>query len=589
MSSKISVEEELIFRPLLRKGLAPLQAFYFIHNKKMLERFIAIEGVFMPSDTLSDPGNYFVGGSDGEMFNFKNYDPTPINIVSRATSGMMSYHLNPRDKFFSLKRANYRSVEPDNVDMDKSASDRENDIHTIMQLPENFITEAKMLRDKMVSGLGGKVIESQVENMVASHIHYPPRDLGLGSTNGKVFDIFGVYENLTLFEMKMRFGHGNLNPAMKGQASLGMGGPDKSCYRINIRREALFMHLEMLQRGNSREETEESKGYRKYLKKVFGGFSKKNSWIDMWFNDEGILSVRELPYHCIVISQWGPSHRSLGIGKGQGDKAMPLALMVAELTDINLSGYERTFAPPYLLPNAKTLLGSDFGRDGIVYGSGLAGGVPTNLSLNADVRAMIEFGEYYLQKMGKMFFLDVFELVNKSRMTTVEVDRRGSDDFRRVGLFVVQDEATNLNPTTVALNHIIYEKVGADDKAANLLLSASYTSALSYAHKNSIFDQTDRLAESLTRLSALQQQAPAFSDFLDFRNQAENLVKGADQLDFMLTKKEQEENMKKRREREESEADIMRQEAAGKALTNAKLQEEVTNQQNTNQRTPQTG
>lgn len=579
------LEMDMLYGPLIKKGLEAFNGYFFKHNSYFRNKMQYVRAVYAPDDDLGNMQDYYEGSNDGESFNFKSYDPIPGNIVERATSGMMSYHLNPRDKFFALTRFGYKTEQEPNANFDKLAKQREDDIHQIMQIPSNFLAEAKFIRDKMLFGVSGKVIESEVEKITASIEQYPPEALGVGTTNGKVFDIFGVCETLTGFELAMRFGRDNPNLGVK-QEMLSLSGMDRSheCRRINVKKDAFMFHMEM--QSNADRTSLEHKNYMRYLNHLFKG-EKDTVWLDIWYNDQGVLSVRGLPYYNIIISQWGPSHKLRGIGKGQGEKSLPLAIILAEVSDINLSGYERTFAPPYLLPNVKSLLGNDFGRDGIIYGQP-AGGVPTNLSLNADVRAMIEFGEYYLQKQRDLFFLDVFELIKKSRMTTVEVDRRDRDDFRRMSLFVTQDEATNLNPTVVGLNHILHEKIGAVDKASMIALSAQYTSALSYAHKNSIFDQTDRLTASLTGLAKLELEAPSFKDFLDFVGQGRALVKSSDQMDFLLTEEESQQNMERRREMEQSEADILRGQAQGQQLQNAKLQNEALNVQPQGQQ-PQPG
>ena len=102
-------------------------------------------------------------------------------------------------------------------------------------------------------------------------------------------------------------------------------------------------------------------------------------------------------------------------------------------------------------------------------------------------------------------------------------------------------------------------------------MTARHTSALSYAHKNSVFEQTDRVTESLMRMGQLQQGNPQFEEFLDFKGQAGVLIRGADQLDYLLDEQEAEQNKQRRMEMQETEADRMRQEAAGAALNNAKM------------------
>ena len=574
----MDLEGGILFKPIVKKGLEQLKGFFIAERTDYLQRLKYIRSVFLPEDKLDEMNNYYTGSYDGENYNFRIFDPTVGNIVDRATSGMITYHLNPKDKYFSLTDLFYKSGENVGVERMKALKARTEDIHKLIQLPGNFLAEAKLTRDKMVFGIGGKVIEDEGADLAATLFHYAPEELALGSTNGKSFDIFGVCENLTPFEFGQRFGtkmDDNIFQDKMYKCTGIMGADErKKCYRMNIKREALVRHM-MLQ-TNADKKTEEYKGYEKFINELFPN-DEKNPWLDLWFNEHGLITSRALPYHNIIVSQWGPSHMAMGIGKGQGDKAMPLAIMLAEITDINLTGFERTVAAPYVIPSEKTLFGSDFGRDGIIIANPSTGkGMPSILSANIDIRATVEFAEYYLTKEEKLFFLDIFELAKQGRMTTVEVERRGQDDFRRAGMFVVQDEATNLNPTVTALNHIIHNYLGIKDKAATLTLSAQYISALSYAHKNSIFDQTDRVVQSLTGIAALQQNAPKFSEVLDYKGQAEALVKGSDQMEFLLNEEERERITQQNEERMQSENDLAREQAAGAALQNAQMAEEAT-------------
>ena len=571
-----------LYEKEIKAGLNKLSELFLSKNSNFLSRLGYIRSIYLPEDTIADGKQYYEGRYNNTDLNYPLHDPSVQNIAERAVSGMITYHLNPRDKYFSLTHLSYSSFRTKEISDDKAIKFRETDIHKILQAPNNFLAEASMERDKMIFGLGAKVIEDD-DVAVAEINHYPPEDVMLGSTNGKTFDIFGVCEQLSEFAFSVRFEVEDDNDFQARRkeiaGSIGGSGELIKCYRINIKRNEFIKH--MTNQNTAERGSNERKKYTKYLEILFPPLDKvKNPWIDIWFNDDGPITVRSKNFYNIIISQWGPSHMPFGIGKGQGDKAIPLAVMLAEMTDTNLTGYERTVAAPYIIPSEKTLFGSDFSRDGIIIANPTTGkGMPSVLSAGVDLRAAVEFSEYYLEKHRMMFFLDVFELIRKSRMTTVEVDRRGQDNFRRIGLFVVQDEATNLNPTVNAINHIIHndikDKGGKDDKVAQSLLVAQYSSALSYGHRNSVFEQTDRLTESLTRMAALQKQSPQFGNFLDFKGQADTLVKSSDQMDFLLDEEERAAKEEQEAKQMQNEMDLRKQQAAGVAMDNAKKQEEV--------------
>ena len=95
-------------------------------------------------------------------------------------------------------------------------------------------------------------------------------------------------------------------------------------------------------------------------------------------------------------------------------------------------------------------------------------------------------------KVMKMFDLDVFELINKSRMPGSEVDIRKSDDYRKLGIYLAQDSNDDLNPTVLVLNYLLHNYIK-EQKGTDFLqkkvLNARYISAIAMAHKNSSMDQ----------------------------------------------------------------------------------------------------
>ncbi len=569
------------FKETIIGGLKDLKKFYLCEFSSYMGRYNYIRSVIAPTDYIDDFKDYYKGDYEDREIDYSIYDPTIPNICERSVSGMGTYHMNPRDTYFDIQDLFFKKEEEKNTtDLAKALQDMTQDIHKLGQLPLNFIENLKMMRDKMYFGIGGKVIESEGTTLPAEIVHYSPEELAIGSSNGKKYDIFGVKEELSLFSFKTRFDIGKEHPFQSehfmkrvGMGLMEEGGEAIVCYRICIQRDVIIRHME--EKCSADPGTSDYKRYKKLIMHLFPK-EKQNPWIDMWFNDYGLISVRSLAYQNIIVSQWGPSHRTLGIGKGQGDKCIPLAMIIAEIADISYTGFERTYAAPYVIPSNKTLFGSDFGRDGIIVANAASGkGMPTILSANVDIRGAAEFWEYNIEKFKKLWFLDVFELVHKNRMTTVEVNRREQDDYRRLLIFVQQDEATNLNPEVVAMKHILHEYYGKDDVLSNRVILARYTSPLSYAHRNSVFEKTDKLNESLAMMGQTLEKFPALREVLSWKGQVKKLVKGSEELDYLLSDEEQQAQEQMREDSEQSELDLKRGQAEGQALDNAKRYEEV--------------
>ena len=163
-----------------------------VHN----DRFARQRAAFAPSDGAS-----FYSFNDAD---YNNFDPSPVILVERAVSALMSYHLNPTDKFLVLEDIQAKFAK--NVDLSKvKALDERGDLlHSIYQDPDNLFVQAQCTKDQLVFGFSTKTVEDD-EDLIGRFVHYMPEETLLGSSNGRTFDIFGVKEMLTNFEAKQRF------------------------------------------------------------------------------------------------------------------------------------------------------------------------------------------------------------------------------------------------------------------------------------------------------------------------------------------------------------------------------------------------
>ena len=266
---------------------------------------------------------------------------------------------------------------------------------------------------------------------------------------------------------------------------------------------------------------------RKHLEDTFkmkGEKKGSDPWVEICFSLQGICYIKVTMTRSIIVSFFHPPDGPKALPRSQGEKALSLAIILAEVQDINLSGYERTYAPPWVLPNEAKLKGADLSRDGIVYVGAGAGEPPKPLSLGANIDGMIAFGEHYLDKYKKCFFLDAFELLQQTHMTKGEVSARQADDFRQLGLYVLSDEKTNLVPTTMCLNEKIHNKIKNEDKLSKVPLTARYVSPLAYSHKNSLYARLGAVIQAIMGVVALKEKAPRLKHLFNYEAQIEQII-----------------------------------------------------------------
>ena len=179
------------------RGLDALVPMYSYNCKDTMERINLLRSVYDPQD---DKRYYH-----NDTIEFVNYDPSTTNIIDRAVSGLQSYHMNPIDKFFKLRSAELNTTtNRAAVELQQRLSERTDDIHKIIQIPYNFLQETRLCRSKLVLNYGGKVIDVSKDNLV-EFFYYPAEATGVASSNGLIWDIYGVTEVLSDFSAQTRF------------------------------------------------------------------------------------------------------------------------------------------------------------------------------------------------------------------------------------------------------------------------------------------------------------------------------------------------------------------------------------------------
>ena len=456
---------------------------------------------------------------------FDLYDPSPENSFERAVSGLLSFHWSPMDEYFRLedRRKQFGDLEKVSADTERHLGQRTDEIHSVIQEPANFQCMAVNARDKLGLGLAGREIEDDPD-ILARFLPIPPEDLAVASSDGRMLDIYGKREEINTFQMRRRFP----KPVKPGYwdekyPSKPLAEEKKKIFRFNFPYE-VFRHV--IEDQVKKVDAVSDKDFKRIMRELFGNPSeeeRRGMWVDIWWTDDCILAINNDFFRRIIISSMSPPYRIMDMSRGQGEKAMPLMLQISELTVTGHSAFEKTMAPSWCVENDMARLGLDLGRDGISY-KDRGMDKPEPLSLKADIQSAIAFPQYKQAQLDRIFYLDVFELLNKSRMTSTEVNIRDLDDFRKLGLYVVQDQFDDLNPTVLAINRQIHNQLEEKDQLAQRLLNARYTSALAFASKSNVFIKYNKILEIMERTAKVMESGTELTDDVDLGNYLKGTV-----------------------------------------------------------------
>ncbi len=452
------------------------------------------------------------------------YNPSPENSLERALSGVLSYHLSPTEEFFGLHPLRHLRVKKKKkaplVDVIKALTERTKHIHSIIQDPENFSIMGQASREKLKIGLAAKTVDPD-PLMVAKLQYYPYDMLGVGTSDGKSTDIHLVCEELNEFNARRRFPEPFGQPDYwKERSMAGVFAAEKrKYYRLNVPVPVLRQHLDDHLRRSILEEKERMKMIRALLPrdKTENMYPGASAWADVWFTIDRVMSVEIKDYRPIMVNKASPPFKVMHFARGQAEKSLPLLMALSHGLEKTVKAFERTFDPAWAMTDDNQRLALDLSPDGINF---IEAGTqePKPLSLGADLRAPIEYSQYLQMMLDRVFYLDVFELLNKSRMTKAEVQSRDTDDYRKLTAFVVQDQADDLNPLVLSINYLIHQEIGKDDPLGEEVLKATYTSEIAFANKNSMFNKIMRMANMIGGFAEVLAEDNPMLDVADLPN-----------------------------------------------------------------------
>jgi hypothetical protein len=230
---------------------------------------------------------------------------------------------------------------------------------------------------------------------------------------------------------------------------------------------------------------------------------------------------REFPY---IVPRWskitGESY-----GRGPGEKALAECKVVNKMTEITLSGAQKTIDPPlqapddgFVLPLYTTPAGLNFYR---------AGSQDRIEPIFNDAR--IDFGFQSIQmkqaQIREAFYVDQLKLREGPMMTATEVMERTEQALRFLGPMLGRMQQEFLAPLIQRLWHIM-ERRGllptAPDELTNIELKIQYTSVVAMSQRLSELQNIQRTFQNLQPLAAID---PTCMDVIDATALAKHIAK----------------------------------------------------------------
>lgn len=496
---------------MLLESLVCLKMFYIYDQGTNKEIIQTLRSIYMPQQDMK-----FM---HSQNYEYNNYDPTPENSFERACSGMMTYHVNPLTPFFKLRQPAHANLQGEEVpdDLAKALGTRTRAIHGIFQEVQNFQTVARVNRDKLCFGIGCKIVEEDKQR-ISRFSHIPPENIALGTSNGQYLDIYGVKETLNDFQARKRFPKPFEEDYWMKKDICGLTNTTMTdYYRFNIPLTIMKEHIEDYAKKHF-----QPREVKRIIEQLLPGVSKKEKivgdipWVDVWFNDETIFYMGIVDSRRIITSMMAPPYTINSFARGQGEKALPLALMLSEMAVIGTYAYERTFAPAWSVVDDMGQMGLTFDRGGVSFKEkGMED--PHPMSLGAEMRDMTEYNRFTQARFDRMLFIDVFELMQKDRMTEDEVQIRNQDDLVKLVFYTVQDQYDDLNPTVLSINNHIDKRIN-DSKSLlqKQVLTAQYTSALAFANRGGVMSKLGQLVNAGRQVGEMVAMESEINDDLNY-------------------------------------------------------------------------
>lgn len=544
----------------LRDAMFQLKGFFLCENADYVKYIQNLRSLYR-ARKWSEWGK----SDDGKV---RANDPDTMNTVERAVSGFLSYHYSPREEFMELQKGVGSSpgISADEV---KALGARTKAIHQLFQTAENLACEGSVINDKVVFGLGGKLLTFVDGKFV--QLHYAPEDLALGSSDGLQFNIFGKKEQLNIFRIYSRYK--DMYRVIRPEGRLPQLGIDEheNFYTLQMPTKVWESHLQNYLTEN------QGVTDRDWMK-IWARLNPGTDWVEVTWADRTVVDVKGLNNRSMIISFAFPAADRMAWTDGMGDRAKGISYILTQTFRLNVTAYERTMAPPWAVPEESANYGLNITKDGIIF-TGANNNVAQPLSLKADINAMIAYDQYLRNKLDRSFYIDVFELLPKVNMPTTEVNIRDDNNLRKLGLYTIQDEKDNLVPTARFINGVL-DDINPEEgaKISEMLATARFISPLTAAHRNSYFDKVNKVMLGITNVGKARQNNELLDNLLDYRTLITKLVERENLEEALLDGEKIDARIEIQGARESIKNDAERAKAARAVLENAQLRRDLSAQ-----------
>ena len=552
-TKKYTLEESKRLYRTLFNAVEYLKRYYLEENRDYAEMCSKIRTMNRPFvfDNYYDFGNA----------SYKIYDPTPFNILDRAVAGVLTYHVTPKDDFLELYRPLQGTTEtqPDEV---KEKAKRTKMIHSVLQMPDNIVAEAKVHYDKILFNISGKRLHIHDDKFLT--IHHPPEDLALGSSDGIEPNIFGIKEKLDPFQAYSRMPEALDPEVMKHWESKVLGDQEIRQYRtMTLPSDVLLSHLDLW--FKHREHTQLT-DYKEFFKPRM-----KKQWTTITWSDYGIADISSSDERDIVVTTSIPSPGRSLLSKGLGERALPLVVELAEKMEIDVTAYERLMSPPLALPSEAENYGLNFQRDGIMYIP--PGGSDVKfISPPIKMSDMLPYGEKRERQLKETYMLDVFELLEKVNMPTTEVNYRVDTNLTKGTVYVITDEQSNLRPTVQYLNVYLDSKASKENKWMGRKTQARYVSPLAQSLSATYLARVEKALLSLVNIGKAKASYEDSEIYMNYGRLVTSVLDKVNLEEILNDEQTQETEQRIRILRQQTKDDIQTQTALTSALANTQTE-----------------
>ena len=549
------LEEKNLYKALWR-AVKHLNKFFLAENQNFKDTCERIRTVNRPFvfDKYFDFGNA----------TYKIYDPTPYNILDRSVAGILTYHITPKDDFLELYRPldGTTETQPNEV---KAKAQRTKMIHSILQMPDNIVAEAKIHYDKILFNVSGKRLHIYDDKFLT--VHHPPEDLALGSSDGLEPNIFGVKELLDPFQAYSRIETPLDQDISNHWESKVLGDEETRWYRsLAIPTDVLMAHIDMW--FKSREHMS-MPDYKEFFKSKM-----KKQWTTITYNDYGIASMESMDERDIVVSTSIPSPGRSLLAKGLGERALPLVVELAEKMEIDVTAYERLMSPPLALPSEAENYGLNFQRDGIMYIPPGSSDVKF-ISPPIKMSDMLPYGANRVAQLSQTYMLDIFDLIEKVNMPTTEVNYRKDQNLTKGTVYVITDEQSNLRPTVQFLNVYLDSKVSQENKWMGSKTQARYVSPLAQSISANYLARVEKVLLSLVNIGKAKQSYEDSEIYLNFGSLVTSVLDKVNLEEILNDEDTQATEQQIRNIRRQTQDDIKTQTALQSALNNVQASKNI--------------